>query len=531
MRRLLRGSALLLAASSTFALGAAAETPTNIQFTKYRIESNDCPGCGPSNIGSVAELGAYLQDMRAHLEGEGDGGVYVGASSSDIDEDTQVVFLDFDAGGEPTFPVCMDTGTVDEAGNTIFTTFFIGTDHIYTPEERDEIQARIEADYADFNFAFTQEEPVTGDFTTLFIGQNDAPLDCSEGSNITITPDFFVSILFGAAESIDFLNVDRNDTAFVDASFWEFGAQFGGVGLFEAFSGISVADFGGDLTAALSEAVVNQTANTSAHEAGHIQGLRHQNSFGAPGDGIPPALSPDDFVPIFDGPSTAEESLLHTMASGASVGLALTGSTITDRFFSERSATRLAVNEQVIIDTETRIDRRRGRVNLRTTEVPNTIIEGQNADAELEVRAAVIEGSISSVGDVDSFTFRGLAGEFFNAEILPTFALGQTFEEGILGQLRLYQVNRDGSEVLIAENIRSFESVLDTEIFDAVLPASSVYRVEVSAPNEIFLDLDGDGTIDQTTLDDPEVDVPELQEGEYTLLFFTCDKVLDEDIS
>ena len=57
------------------------------------------------------------------------------------------------------------------------------------------------------------------------MGQNDAPEDCSQGSNITVFPSGGVSILFGRADGIDFLNKNKSDNAFAEASFWEFLAQ------------------------------------------------------------------------------------------------------------------------------------------------------------------------------------------------------------------------------------------------------------------------------------------------------------------
>ena len=120
------------------------------------------------------------------------------------------------------------------------------------------------------------------------------------------------------------------------------------------------------MSAAVSFAVTNQGANTGAHELGHTVGLRHQNSFGAPGDGIPNtgAISPFDFVPIFEGPSEADETTLHTMASGASVGLPFDGGVNLNRFFSERSATRLAINER--LDRLTQAVSSTGRRNTLT---------------------------------------------------------------------------------------------------------------------------------------------------------------------
>src|SRR5262249_37004614 len=55
---------------------------------------------------------------------------------------TQVVYLDFDS-------------------------LTIPGQHVYTQDERDTIQAHMQANYADFSFTFTQQRPQTGPYTTL----------------------------------------------------------------------------------------------------------------------------------------------------------------------------------------------------------------------------------------------------------------------------------------------------------------------------------------------------------------------------
>ncbi|MEL6323038.1 MAG: hypothetical protein AAFQ84_02275 [Pseudomonadota bacterium] len=523
MRQILKKGLMLTALTTVLAGPSLAQTDQSVQLTEYRIESDDCTGCGAVIIRNDLELRNYLNSVNSAIEARRSAnGVFVGpandgrgSSRRRSRESAQVVFLDFDAGGEPTFPVCNDDGTV----------FGVFLDHVYTPEERDEITARIAADYADFDFKVVQEAPLDGEFTTIAFGQNDFPLDCSGGSNITVTATGGVSILFGMAEGIDFLNANRADNAFADASFWEFLSQLDPTGgTFEAFSGLSVADFGGDLTAAVSAAVVNQSANTGAHEAGHIQGLRHQNSFGAPGDGIPDtgAILPTDFVPIFDGPAEASETVLHTMASGASVGLSLEGSTITDRFFSERSAVRLAVNEQTSPVEENDLGDD-ARVILRKIRTPNTIIEGVNADARLRTFGAVVNGAIDELDEVDSFFFFGRKGDFFNAELVSVIGRDLSFEEGIIGQLNLFQINRDGSETLVASNFQSFEAVFDAEIFDAVLPGTGTYRLQVAAPDEFF------PFGDETPFPLSVAGAADLLTGEYSVLMFTADKELPRE--
>jgi len=360
------GVKALATVACIMSIGATANAQV-LEVSSYRIEAEDCPGCSKPYLSSETEVRDYMESMRQLAsDGKGFGSIY-GFFKNRRNADKQVVFVDFDAGGDPTFAVCNSDGTV----------FGIFNDHVYTKQERQAILARIRYDYRKFNFKITDKEPTDGEYTTLFLGQNDVPVSedgqfCLGPSNITVFPGGGLSILFGQAEGIDFRNQNMSDNAFADASFWEFLAQLDALNAeagfptnnFGALSGISPDDFGGDITAAVSFAVTNQSSNTGAHEVGHLLGLRHQNSFGPPGSGLPDtfAVFPEDFVPVFelpdgDFPFQADETILHTMASGASVGLPLTGSTITDRFFSERSAVRLAFNERGRVKDEQSVRR------------------------------------------------------------------------------------------------------------------------------------------------------------------------------
>ena len=512
----------VFAVLGALSLGATASAQEAFELNSYRIELNDCPGCASPAMYTEEEVIDYLAEMRQVLaDGDDDGNAYGKFKRDGDDGSPQVVYVDFDAGGVPTFPVCFQDRTL----------FGIFDDHVYTEAEREAILDRIRADYDEFNYHITDKEPTEGEYTTLLVGLNDAPEDCSEGSNITVFFSGGVSILFGAAEKIDFRNVDKSDNAFLDASFWEFLAQLDPSGeTFEAFSGLDLDDFGGDLTAAVSEAVTNQSSNTGAHEIGHIQGLRHQNSFGPPGAGYPDfrgRISPTDFVPTYPGPGDATETVLHTMASGASVGLSLTGSTITDRFFSERSAIRIAFTEEGRSISEDRVRRNgRDKINLKELDVDNTIVEGINADADLKVKALTVDGEISTIGEIDSYTFQGKAGRMINVELISVIGRQLSFEDGIIGQVRLFQLNNDGTETLIAQNFQSFESVFDAEVFDALLPADATYRIEISAPDEFFPFAP---PFTEFPFPLSAAGAPELQYGQYSAFIYSFMADFDDD--
>lgn len=514
-------------AAAALCIGGAMAQPS-LDISEYRIQSDDCGlnACGMPSFTSEADVIAFFAGDLAARQALADG---AGATPGYLKwrrsynpygrGDKQVVFLDFDAGGLPTFPVCFTTGAV----------FGIFNDYVYSQEERDIIEDRIAADYGKFNYKFTQVEPSVGEYSTLLIGLNDAPLDCSQGSNIQLTPAGGLSILFGQAENIDFRNQSKTDAAFTDASLWAFLAQFdalAGTNNLGALSGIPTTP--DTIAEVLSLATVNQTSNTSAHELGHIQGLRHHDAIGAPGDGLPSSGVPDpnDFIPVFEGPQDASETPLHTMASGASVGLTLTGSTITDRFFSERSAVKLSIarNAERVLEEDffekTFWGKTRPRIMpLLPFYVPNTLVEGENAGSKrLDADGLVIAGDISEVGEVDEYMFFGKKGKFVNIEMV-SFS-DTRFLNPVIGAMKLSKVNWDGTRTEVASNIQTFEP-FDPLIFDQELPESGVYVVEVDAPNIVFIDLDGDGVPDPFPLD--ETGNGSLRTGDYELAIYSVD--------
>ena len=382
--------------------------------------------------------------------------------------DTQVVFLNFEQ-SSPVFEAVAYNG---------LETF---VSHQYTQAERDEIQRRIAADYEGFDIEFTQSRPESGEYSTLnFECQNDG-VPCI---------DFGGGILFGRAQSIDIGNVIRDDVAFVDANLWQVFAQFDPTGLYLSyFSGIEIVD--GDVDAALSEAIVNQASNTGAHELGHNLGLRHHDSFGAPGTGLPTTGTPsnDAFFPVFDGPRNGEEAILHTMASGASVGSGLTDSTARDRFFSERSVIKLASNQRGRLVNEGNLSNGKRKVKLHNVVAPNTILEGQNADGKLDINEAIIIGRIDQNNEVDSYRFTAKAGDFVSAEFNGfDIAIG----EPVIGAVQLFRVENNGELSLVAQNFQNFEG-FDALLVDAPIETSGDYVLQVSAPNILSFGIGADG--------------------------------------
>jgi len=485
----LSSTALFPLAVSAIALPAAAQTAPS-PYDGVTVINECIDECSLPSFNTSADLVGFMRERtRAGAGGSPEGangpagiglGLGLGLNSP------QVVVLDFEI-GDPTF------------SGALFGIPFTLPDHVYTEVEKEEIKARLEADYAPYNFDFVFEAPASGDFVTLQFNSNDAPGDGTAG----ILPTG--GILFGSAGELDFGNDSRSVTAINDANFWTalvfldpfFGFPPGGI--LELFSGIDVdqdglgPDTGLTVEEALSLAIVNQSANTGAHELGHGLGLRHYDAFGPIGGGLPDTGTPEPeaFFPVFAGPQNGDETTLHLMASGASSGLGLEGSGNANRFFSERSAIKLAINERGRFVTDDQANS--GQAKLKKLQVVNPILEGDNADGRIDVRNIVIEGTIEELDEVDTFTFSAKAGEVFNAEMISTVEAGFFPDfDGLFGRLTLFSKDKRGNMTEIASNDDEFES-FDSFLIDVTLPVNGTYVLQADAPATVQFDITGDG--------------------------------------
>ena len=246
----------------------------------------------------------------------------------------------------------------------------------YSPEQRSEILENIATDYKLFDFNFTLTKPMEGDFSTLFF--NKGPIG-------------------GLADKIDFRNLDKNDTASININ---------------------------GLVAPPEVSIVGLSSFIGSHELGHLQGLRHGDSFAPIGSGLPSTGRPSNFSysPQYPGPANADETTRRIMASPASVGQQLPEAN-ESAFLSERSAVKLAFNEHGTVVSEEEHNNSISTaqaIEFIPLDVPNPLLSGDNAGKDFLVEALTVTGSLDTLGDEDFFSFEGKAGDTFEFEVLST---------------------------------------------------------------------------------------------------------------
>jgi Ca2+-binding RTX toxin-like protein len=189
---------------------------------------------------AIATLGGSFENLRGTsfddvivgnvdrniLEGGGGVDDIDGGDAADILQGSfpQVIYLDFDS----------ETGKGE---------------HVYTVEERNQIQDRLEQVFgAPLSVSFSQTAPSVGRFTTMVFNSGEAE-----------------ALIAGLAEELDWRNVNAASRAEVNVN---------------GFLGRP------GQPAATSANYVALTFTVTAHELGHLFGLRHTDSFGPIGSGI-----------------------------------------------------------------------------------------------------------------------------------------------------------------------------------------------------------------------------------------------------
>jgi parallel beta-helix repeat protein len=248
------------------------------------------------------------------------------------------------------------------------------------------------------------------------------------------------------------------------------------------------------------------SVKVSAHELGHLLGLRHYDAFGPIGSGVHSPPGSASFNPDYSGVSEAYETFQHLISSPASVG-SDRNNDIGNLFFGEREAIKLA-----FVMSDTNVTRTAEspftKSTLQTAQplawstitVPNTLSLGVNANQNLYAETLSLTGKIELASDgkseKDFYSFAGKAGDMLSFEV-GSRALRRYTNPGDLSNLspsssthntdsyidstiRIYDSlgNLIPYYTTTAYNDDEFEST-DSILLDLVLPSDDTYRIEV----------------------------------------------------
>ena len=338
----------------------------------------------------------------------------------------------------------------------VYLDFLPGAVDYRAQSTRDAIQARLGAIYAAFNFTFTQTQPTSGPYETLYY-------------NVPAG-----SLLAGESTELDWRNLDLGGSASIDIS------QFVG---------------GPDQPADTLTNVINMSATIGAHELGHLSGLIHGDAFGPIGAGIYANLADnpylDGFNPPYLGPSNAVGTLYDVIASPASVGTSLfDAATVT--FMGERDDVAMAFADSGTATSETPGDPNTSvataqAVTLAALSVPSTLLIGEGTGDHFNVTAADVVGSIelgaNGQSNADYYAITATAGELLNFQI-QSQSLTRDDGNAIDSELTIYEA--DGTTVVPYDGSPSgafsddgFQDA-DAVLYDLTMPYTGTYYVKVS---------------------------------------------------
>ncbi len=367
-------------------------------------------------------------------------------------------------------------GSVTRTVYLDFDTYELPGQHYYTDDEREAIQKQIEADYSAFSYVFTQTQPQSGPYTTIYF--NDPVLVGLEG---------------GIATDIDWRDLDISGVTMLTSAGLEVIPPDSG--------GVNVNNFlgGPGQPAATSADFVGLSATIAAHELGHLSGEQHGDSFGPIGAGISDAVSPTLYNPPYPGPTDADETTWHIMASGASVHSTLEDA-INDPFFGERESIVLSygadgspTNEQ-IAPHDSMADAQ--PITLAPLVVPDTDLEGVDADKSFDVTAADVVGYLgetNGASNTDFYSFTAAAGTLISFQLSSVLITRNVAPPGTApndynqGAFDTYLTIYNSSGQVIEYNDDSFQDS-DSSILDLTLPYTGTYYAMVtSSPRSVSL--------------------------------------------
>ena len=232
--------------------------------------------------------------------------------------------------------------------------------------------------------------------------------------------------------------------------------------------------------AATSADFIALSATIAAHELGHLSGLEHGDSYGPIGSGIDAAVDPGLYRPAYAGPTDAVETIRHIMASGASVHATLFDA-VADPYFGEREAIKLAYGEDGTPTIEqtaphgTMLDAQ--AITLDPLVVPDTNLDGVNADRVFDVTAADVAGYLARDAQgnslTDFYSFTAEAGTLINLQVMSRVL--DRPEGSFDATLEVY----DSHGNVVAFDDDSFQDQ-DSTIIDLTLPETGTYYVAVT---------------------------------------------------
>ncbi len=338
-------------------------------------------------------------------------------------------------------------------------------DYNYTTDERNAIQARMQADYQQTNWTFTQQESVARSLTTDS-GRSYVRLVFSEGRGGGVSGD---------AGEVDFRNLNRRIVSQVNVN-----------PLLPTVRSIIGSNA---TTAQYSQAVVALTAEIASHELAHTAGVRHADAFGPIGSGVYAQTNTSRIYPEYTGPRSAAETIHHIISSPASVGTSIADA-LSETYFGARESIKLAFAESgstqlesaMSLGAHSSIATAESLGSLKQLYVPNnapssgSVYSGRTFDVSaLAVVGELAHTEATGSTEVDFYRFSGRQGEFVNIELLANSIRplrGAAFD----GRLQIFTA----SGQLIAENDDDMEGTLDATLMDVALPADGDYVVAVS---------------------------------------------------